>query len=234
MAARKRDDSGDEQKPVIKRRRRVDDETGKVTDLPVDGSEPTAGEADASAPLAEDGAPTDAETIEDLFPVEDADVEVSETGASLDADIDRILSEAGQKEIAEYRDRAARAEAELANFRTRVERDRQANREAVIAEVIRSLLPAIDDLDRAEAHGDLAGSPLELVAQKLRTGFERYGLAKVGEVGEPFDPTRHEALVQLPKPGVTSNVVGDVVEVGYVLGERLLRAAKVAVFTPEG
>lgn len=234
MAARKRDDSGDEQKPVIKRRRRVDDETGKVTDLPVDGSEPTAGEADASAPLAEDGAPTDAETIEDLFPVEDADVEVSESGASLDADIDRILSEAGQKEIAEYRDRAARAEAELANFRTRVERDRQANREAVIAEVIRTLLPAIDDLDRAEAHGDLAGSPLELVAQKLRTGFERYGLAKVGEVGEPFDPTRHEALVQLPKPDVTSNVVGDVVEVGYVLGERLIRAAKVAVFTPEG
>lgn len=234
MAARKRDDSGDEQKPVIKRRRRVDDETGKVTDMPVDGSEPTAGEADASAPLAEDGAPTDAETIDDLFSVEDADVEVSESGASLDADIDRILSEAGQKEIAEYRDRAARAEAELANFRTRVERDRQANREAVIAEVIRSLLPAIDDLDRAEAHGDLAGSPLELVAQKLRTGFERYGLAKVGEVGEPFDPTRHEALVQLPKPDVTSNVVGDVVEVGYVLGERLIRAAKVAVFTPEG
>jgi len=159
---------------------------------------------------------------------------VSETGASLDADIDRILSEAGQKEIAEYRDRAARAEAELANFRTRVERDRAANREANIAEVIRTLLPAIDDLDRAESHGDLAGSPLELVAQKLRSGFERYGLTKVGEIGEPFDPNRHEALVQLPKPDVTSNVVGDVIEVGYVLGDRLIRAAKVAVFTPEG
>lgn len=238
MAARKRDDSGDEQKPVIKRRRRIDPDTGKVTDLPVDGADEagaaTAGEADASAPLAEDGAPTDAETIEDLFAVEDADVEVSESGASLDADIDHILSEAGQAEIAEYRDRAARAEAELANFRTRVERDRAANREANIAEVIRTLLPAIDDLDRAEAHGDLAGSPLELVAQKLRTGFERYGLAKVGEIGEPFDPNRHEALVQLPKPDVTSNVVGDVIEVGYVLGDRLIRAAKVAVFTPEG
>lgn len=237
MAARKRD-GDDEQKPVIKRRRRIDDETGKVTDLGPDGSPepeavPAAGEAD-EAPLAEDGAPTDAETIEDLFPVEDADVEVSETGASLDADIDRILSEAGQKEIAEYRDRAARAEAELANFRTRVERDRAANREANIAEVIRTLLPAIDDLDRAESHGDLAGSPLELVAQKLRSGFERYGLTKVGEIGEPFDPNRHEALVQLPKPDVTSNVVGDVIEVGYVLGDRLIRAAKVAVFTPEG
>lgn len=238
MAARKRDDSGDEQKPVIKRRRRIDPDTGKVTDLPVDGvdeaSAPAAGEADPSAPLAEDGAPTDAETIEELFAVEDADVEISESGASLDADIDHILSEAGQAEIAEYRDRAARAEAELANFRSRVERDRAANREANIAEVIRTLLPAIDDLDRAEAHGDLAGSPLELVAQKLRAGFERYGLAKVGEIGEPFDPNRHEALVQLPKPDVTSNVVGDVIEVGYVLGDRLIRAAKVAVFTPEG
>jgi molecular chaperone GrpE len=185
-------------------------------------------------PLAEDGAVNDVETVDELFAVEDADVEVSETGASLDADIDRILSEAGQKEIAEFRDRAARAEAELANFRTRVERDRQANREAVIAEVIRALLPAIDDLDRAESHGDLAGSSLELVAQKLRTGFERYGLAKVGEVGEPFDPNRHEAIVQLPKPDVTSNVIGDVIEVGYVLGDRLVRPAKVAVFTPEG
>ena len=63
------------------------------------------------------------------------------------------LLAAGERDlVAEYRDRAARAEAELKNFRTRVERDRAANREVVIAEVIRSLLPAIDDLDRAEAH----------------------------------------------------------------------------------
>ncbi|MDA0289713.1 MAG: nucleotide exchange factor GrpE, partial [Actinobacteria bacterium] len=82
-----------------------------------------------------------------------------------------LLQEAERDLVAEYRDRAARAEAELQNFRTRVERDRQANRETVIAEVIRSLLPVMDDLDRAEAHGDLAGTPLELVAQKLRSSF---------------------------------------------------------------
>lgn len=206
-----------------------------------DPNESTDGSADAAGgvpedatPLAEDGAPTDAEGVDDLFAAEDADVEVSESGNSLDADIDHILSEAGQAEIAEYRDRAARAEAELANFRTRVERDRAANREAVIAEVIRSLLPAIDDLDRAQQHGDLEGSPLELVAQKLRSGFEKYGLRRVGELGEPFDPNFHEAIVQLPKPDVTANVVGDVVEVGYALGDRLVRPAKVAVFTPEG
>ena len=68
-----------------------------------------------------------------------------------------LLAEAERDLVAEYRDRAARAEAELQNFRMRVERDRQANREAVIAEVIRALLPVMDDLDRADAHGDLAG-----------------------------------------------------------------------------
>lgn len=143
-----------------------------------------------------------------------------------------ILGDAERDLVAEYRDRAARAEAELQNFRTRVERDRQANREAVIAEVLRSLLPVMDDLDRAETHGDLAGTPLELVAQKLRTAFDRYGVARVGVVGEPFDPAIHEAVVRLPHPEATSDTVADVIEGGYALGERLIRPAKVAVQVP--
>lgn len=252
MARKRKDD--DDRKPVIKSRKYVDPETGETRDLPLDGSPVQGDEVPAGAePLAEDGAVTDAASAEELIAAEDADVETSSSaepppgaaaaasdpaaggaGSDLDADIDHILSEAGQREIEEYRDRAARAEAELANFRTRVERDRAANRDAVIAEVIRSLLPAIDDLDRASAHGDLDDGPLSLVAQKLRTGFEKYGLRRVGEVGEPFDPSFHEALVQLPKPDVTVNTVGDVIEVGYALGDRLVRAAKVAVFTPEG
>jgi len=144
-----------------------------------------------------------------------------------------ILEEAERDLVAEYRERAARAEAELANFRTRVERDRQANREAIIVEVIRSLLPAVDDLDRADAHGDLAGTPLELVAQKIRQTFERYGMAPVGEVGEAFDPAKHEAMVRLPNPDVTHDTVADVIEVGYLLGEKLVRPAKVAVHSPQ-
>ena len=164
---------------------------------------------------------------DDLIQAEGPDVELSDEDAALLAEAERDL-------VGEYRERAARAEAELKNFRTRVERDRVANREAVIAEVIRTLLPAIDDLDRAEAHGDLTeGSPLAIVAQKLRAGFERYGLRRVGEAGEPFDPQVHEAIVQLPTAGVTVNTVADVIEPGYALGERLIRAAKVAVSVPE-
>jgi molecular chaperone GrpE len=194
----------DHDEPVVRDRRRIDPETGEARE--VDDIDAAVSESDNDDALEHD----------------------------LDADIDHILSEAGQREIEEYRDRAARAEAELANFRTRVERDRAANREAVIADVIRSLLPAIDDLDRAAAHGDLEGSPLELVAQKLRSAFERYGLRSVGVVGEPFDPAVHEAIVQLPNPNVTENTVADVIEGGYALGERLVRPAKVAVSVPQG
>ena len=169
----------------------------------------------------------DAEKAEGPIQAEGPDVELSDEDTALLAEAERDL-------VAEYRERAARAEAELKNFRTRVERDRGANREAVIAEVIRTLLPAIDDHDRAEVHGDhTEGIPLAIVAQKLRAGFERYGLRRVGEVGEPFDPQVHEAIVQVPTAGVTVNTVADVIEPGYALGERLIRAAKVAVSVPE-
>jgi len=150
-----------------------------------------------------------------------------------DEDVE-LLAGAERDLVAEYRERAARAEAELENFRRRVERDRQANREAVIAEVLRSLLPAIDDLDRAESHGDLDdGSPLAIVAQKLRTAIERHGLVKIGAPGEPFDPRLHEALIQKQTGEVSVETVAAVIEPGYQLGDRLIRPAKVAVDVPE-
>jgi molecular chaperone GrpE len=96
------------------------------------------------------------------------------------------------------------------------------------------LLPVIDDLDRAEAHGDLVdGNPLTLVAQKLRAGFERYGMIKIGAVGEAFDPKLHEAIAQVYSADVTAPTIADVIEPGYAFGERLLRPAKVAVSVPE-
>ena len=144
-----------------------------------------------------------------------------------------LLDAAATDLVAEMRSDMLRAQAELVNFRTRVERDRAANRDAVIAEVIRSLLPALDDLARAEKHGDLEGSPLEMIAIKLRGSLEKYGLRSVGEVGEPFNPHLHEAVVQLPSAEVTVQTVADVIDPGYALGERLIRAAKVAVSVPE-
>lgn len=180
---------------------------------PVVGSDAEAG--------AEETAPAEAEAEGD-----DA------TEALSDADR-ALLDDASRDLIADMRSDMLRAQAELVNFRTRVERDRAANREAVIAEVIRSLLPALDDLARAESHGDLVeGAPVTLIAQKLRGAFERYGLRQIGEKGEPFDPAFHEAVVQVPSPEATSNTIADVFEPGYILGERLVRPAKVAVSVP--
>jgi molecular chaperone GrpE len=196
-------DDSPDEEPNITDKRKIDPETGEVR-------ESEAAAEDQSDPDVADG---------------ESDLSVEDLA---------ILDHAERDLVAEYRDRAARAEAELKNFRTRVERDRAANREAVIADVLRSMLPAIDDLDRAEAHGDLVeGSPLALVAAKIRGGFEKYGLKKVGEKGETFDPKLHEAIVQVYSKDVSVNTVADVIETGYALGDRLLRAAKVAVSVPE-
>jgi molecular chaperone GrpE len=190
---------------------------------------PAAGSHPKASGHAHESAETPVtEPAEELISAEGPDVETL-----TDEEIS-FLEEGERDLLADMRNDLARAQAELVNFRKRVERDRAANREAVIAEVIRTLLPAIDDLTRAETHGDLAGSPLELVAQKLRAGFARYGLRTVGEKGETFDPHLHEALVQLPTPGIEVNTVADVIEPGYALGDRLIRAAKVAVSVPDG
>ena len=234
-------DREDDETPKVTDKRKIDPETGepRVTDRVGDGYRQKAkAEQDAHEAAEEetaDAVDSDEPAVDEAPGADDVrlsegeapDVEFSDDDLALLADAERDL-------VAEYRDRAARAEAELKNFRTRVERDRQANREIVIAEVIRSLLPAIDDLDRADAHGDLVeGSPLAIVAQKIRAGFEKYGLTKVGEKGERFDPKLHEALVRLPSADVEFDTVADVIETGYLLGERLIRPAKVAVSSPE-
>jgi molecular chaperone GrpE len=192
--------------PVIRDKRRIDPETGDVREPQADGAASEEAGDDSAAPSEGDAL----------------------------SDEDRALLDQAERDlVAEMRNDMLRAQAELVNFRTRVERDRAANREAVIAEVFRTLLPTIDDLARAEAHGDLVeGAPVTLIAQKLRTAFDKYGLKPVGEKGEPFDPAFHEAVVQLPTPDATENTIADVIELGYVLGERLIRPAKVAVAVP--
>ena len=91
----------------------------------------------------------------------------------------------------------------------------------------------LDDLDRAQKHGDLIeGSPFATIAEKIRFVSERMGLLAYGEAGEVFDPQRHEAIFQAPTPGVTESTILEVVEIGYMLGSVELRPAKVVVAVP--
>ncbi|MEO0049083.1 MAG: hypothetical protein RL556_415 [Actinomycetota bacterium] len=151
----------------------------------------------------------------------------------IDAELADLVDETGPiSKEAELLADLQRLQAEFVNYKSRVDRDRDVARNAAVAEVIRAFLPALDDLSRAEAHGDLEGSPFAAVANKIRLAGEKFGLKSVGAKGDKFDPELHDALVQTPNAEVTENTVADVIEPGYFLGERLLRAAKVAVFIP--
>ena len=161
------------------------------------------------------------------------------TDAEVLADLQAQLGNLGQPESASADSKEAellgdlqRLQAEFVNYKARVERDRDVARNSAVAEVLRALLPALDDLARAELHGDLEGSPFAAVANKLRAAGDKFGLKQFGAKGDAFNPEVHDALVQTPSAEVTENQVADVIEFGYLLGERLLRPAKVAVFIP--
>ncbi len=106
------------------------------------------------------------------------------------------------------------------------------DRERAIGETIAVLLPALDDVDRAEKHGDLANEPFATIAQKLRSSIERLGAKPFGAEGDAFDPTIHEAISQRPSRDTQVETIADVVETGYFVGSILLRAAKVVVAVP--
>ena len=179
------------------------------------------GESPEAAASAEDSnADASADASADYAPVDPIDAELA----------DLVDTTGPISKEAELLADLQRLQAEFMNYKSRVERDRDVSRNAAIAEVLRSLLPALDDLSRAEAHGDLEGSPFAAVVAKLRASGEKFGLKTFGAKGDKFDPELHEALIQTPNADVTQNTVADVVESGYMVGDRLLRAAKVAVF----
>ena len=126
-----------------------------------------------------------------------------------------------------------RLQAEYANYRRRTEEQREIEIERAKGAVAKGLLPVLDDLDRAEKHGDLEeGTPFAAIAEKLRGLAERMGIVTYGAAGEVFDPQHHEAIFQAPTPGTTEPTILEVVEVGYRLGSVELRPAKVVVAVP--
>jgi molecular chaperone GrpE len=124
-----------------------------------------------------------------------------------------------------------RVSAEYANYRKRVDRDRGAAAEQTTGQVLTALLPVLDDVDRAREHGDLVG-PFATVAESLNAAVGKYGLVAFGEKGDPFDPTRHEAVAHQTSADVSEATCVEVMRRGYTLGERLLRPALVAVADP--
>ena len=189
--------------PVVRDKRRVDPLTGEVRDQ--------AQSPVAAAPLAEPA----------LAEPEPLEAEVAELETDLAAE-----------RLADLQ----RLQAEYVNYRRRVERDRDVARDAAVAGVLDSLLPVLDDVHLARQHGDLEGGPFAAIADKLEAVLGRHGLSSFGEVGEAFDPSVHEALMHTQAElaqGTTVTTVVQVLQPGYRSGERVLRAARVAVADPQ-
>jgi molecular chaperone GrpE len=190
-------------------------------------------EAHASGPAPQDGETGAAEGIDGVPTVDDEELTVQDILDAAEADDADASPASAPAAESEHLEDLRRVTAEYANYRKRTEANREAERERTTGDVVKLLLPVLDDLDRAEKHGDLAGdAPFAQIAAKLRSSVERLGLRPFGAVGEAFDPNVHEAIFQQPSPDATGETVLDVVETGYLVGGTLLRAAKVVVQVP--
>ncbi len=198
----------------------------KNSDNPGDASRPDDAENQPTAEGAEASTDAAAPDGEDALTVDDI------LGAPQNADAaaeDAVLADLESQLL----DDLKRLQAEYANYRRRTEDQREIELERAKGTVAKGLLPVLDDLDRAEKHGDLEeGTPFFAIAEKLRGVAERMGLSTYGAAGEIFDPQQHEAIYQAPTPGVTAPTILEVVETGYRLGSVELRPAKVVVAVP--
>ena len=126
-----------------------------------------------------------------------------------------------------------RLQAEYANYRKRVERDRAVAHESAVGAVLTELLALLDDVDRAEQHGELSGG-FKAVADQLNSITARIGLEKYGTAGEAFDPQIHEALMHEESAEVSVPTASKILQSGYKYKERILRPARVSVTDPAG
>ena len=136
-----------------------------------------------------------------------------------------------KKEAADYLEALQRERAEFINFRNRAAKEQDRFRQHGITDVLTALLPALDDIDRIREHGAMDDS-FKAVAAKLDKAFEKFGVEKFGEKGEDFDPTKHDAILHKPDANATKETVDVVVESGYRIGDRVIRAARVVVASP--
>ena len=192
----------------------------------------TSASPDSAAPAAKvkpaEAGTTKPKPTEEKAPEEPEAAAPSEAGPATDSAELGELRSALDERTADLQ----RITAEYANYRKRVERDRAMAGELAVGMVLTELLAVLDDIDRARDHGDLTG-PFAAVAEKLTTVTSKFGLNAFGAKGDPFDPNRHEAVAHQTSSEVTEPTCIEVMRRGYLLGERLLRPAMVAVADPE-
>lgn len=198
----------DEQEPVVVRdRRRIDPQTGEPRAATEQGqvAESMSGTLDEELAKVGEGAAAE---------------EAPEAEDGADAEL--------RKQVDELTEDLKRVTAEYANYRRRTERDRESAVNAAKASVAGDLLTVLDDLERADSHGDLTGA-FKAVADKLVGSLNNAGLVAFGAEGDEFDPSVHEAVQHTTSTEVSGPTVTTVMRRGYRFGDRVLRPAMVAV-----
>lgn len=160
-----------------------------------------------------------------------AEGEKTGEGQSDSADTLTPLGKA-KKEAADYLEALQRERAEFINYRNRTQKEQERFRQHGIIDVLTALLPALDDIDRIREHSEMDDS-FKAVATKIDKAFEKFGVEKFGEKGEDFDPTKHDAILHKPDADAEKETVDTVVEAGYRIGDRVIRAARVVVASPQ-
>ena len=205
--------------PRVTDKRRLDPETGAVRGAGAgqDGVAADAAEAGADATVEGEGV-TD-QVFEDDFAALVQD-EAVHPDTTLAADLTRDLQ---------------RLQAEYVNYKKRVDRDRAMHRDLAVANVVKLLLPVLDDIHLARQHGDLEDGPFAAIADKLDATLTKIGLERFGQPGDAFDPNIHEALMHVEAElaeGTEVTTVVQVLQPGYTMGDRMIRVARVAVADP--
>lgn len=160
-------------------------------------------------------------------------------GVELSGELELSLEEqleAAKQAVVGAREQSLRAAAEAQNIRRRAEKDAENARKFALEKFAGDMLPVVDNLDRALASADVADEALksilegvELTRKTLVDALARHNVEQLNPVGEPFNPEYHEAMAMVPNPDVEPNSVMDVMQKGYTLNGRLLRAAMVVI-----
>jgi molecular chaperone GrpE len=243
------------QGPVVRDRRRIDPATGQVRSageagaqpgLTASGGSPRPGKHSVARPggrggegapggAARGGATSTGTAPDGAAP--GGSPPAGGRGAAAEPDEAREQAEAAaataNAKLAERTADLQRLQAEYANYRKRIERDRLAVREQALANVLNELVPVLDDIGRAREHGELVGG-FKSVGDSLEAIAAKLGLTSFGEAGDPFDPMLHEALMHSYSANVTEPTAVQILQPGYKVGERIIRPARVAVAEPGG
>ena len=188
-----------------------------------DGDTPSADADPAQAPSSDSGEGNSTQG-------QDGSPHADESRNSKDSDTLTPLGQA-KKEAADYLEALQRERAEFINFRNRAQKEQDRYRQHGIIDVLTALLPALDDIDRIRTHGEMDDS-FKAVAAKIDSTFAKFGVEKYGAAGEDFDPSRYDAVLRKPDAGADHEVIDTVVEAGYRINDRIIRAARAVVAVP--